>query len=57
MRHYIFIPRVGNNNKTIMDCGEGETEKKKKRKRRKHRKQPAPSQETSEDQAEDVKEV
>jgi len=51
----------GNSSKTILDCnGDGgdQAEKKKKRKRRKHRKQNnIPSQETSEDQAEDVKEV
>jgi len=46
-----------------LDCNGGgvegdQAEKKKKRKRRKHRKQNnIPSQETSEDQAEDVKEV
>jgi len=60
---YIFIPPVGNSSKTILDCNGGgvegdQAEKKKKRKRRKHRKQNnIPSQETSEDQAEDVKEV
>jgi len=53
----------GNNSKTILDCNGADcngdqAEKKKKRKRRKHRKQSnLPSQETSEDQAEDVKEV
>lgn len=63
IRNYIFIPPVGNNSKTILDCNGADcngdqAEKKKKRKRRKHRKQSnLPSQETSEDQAEDVKEV